>query len=91
MMPAKISRARRGRRLKEARFEVLGFFRTLTFPLRHPLMWLFCRYVGIFIWLYLRVDQLRAIRFAQVWPSRVHYVAEFLIANHRDYRLGLPL
>lgn len=80
-------RARWALRLRNVRYAVLGFYRSITFPVRHPLLWLLCRYCRVFYGLYYAGRPDLAVRFGRIWPSRLSMV----VGHLREQREPVPV
>ena len=82
MTPHRRFQARAERLRRNARYAVLGFWGTLTFPIRKPRMWLYCRYISVFFFLYYTIDRPDfAYRFGRVWPAWLAQVNDVLSAK----------
>ncbi len=90
MHPRTRFRARRERRLRNFRFACFGLYRSVTFPVTKPRMWLMCKYLRVFFALYYSGRPDLALRFGRVWPGQLAAVLSSL--NQRgDHRLGIVL
>lgn len=74
-------------RTRNFRWAVRGAYGSITFPVRHPIFWLMCRYSSIFFGLYHGGRPDLAMRFGKIWPKYFETVTRIL----RDKGERLPV
>jgi hypothetical protein len=89
MTPGLRARAKRERAARLANDALVGFFRSLTLPVRHPMLWLQSRYYWAFFTLYWAGFDDAAFRFARIWPQGLVMVTDYLQARAKGE--GWPL
>ncbi|WP_157726224.1 hypothetical protein [Xanthomonas citri] len=72
MHPRTRFRARCRRRLRNYRYGVLGFYRSVTFPILKPHWWAMLKFMRIFFSFYKTVGRPDlALRFGRIWPAKL--------------------
>jgi hypothetical protein len=79
MHPRTRFRARCHRRLRNYRYGVLGFYSSVTFPIRKPYCWAMFKFIRIFLFFYKTIDRPDlALRFGGIWPAKLEMCVKVL-------------
>ncbi|MBD4717741.1 hypothetical protein GUG23_18475 [Xanthomonas citri pv. citri] len=79
MHPRTRFRARCHRRLRNYRYGVLGFYGSVTFPIRKPHWWAMCKFTRIFFFFYKTAGRPDlALSFGRIWPAKLEMCVKVL-------------